>query len=389
MQTFDVIVVGGALVGASFALALRSADLSVALVEPHLPSAPADDGSWDSRVYAISPGNAAWLRELGVWSQLSPDRLCRVESMKIFGDRRSAELDFNAYDAGLRELAWIAEYRLLHRAAWGAVASLAHVTLFSPSKCQALAWERASGVLTLDDGQVLEGRMIVGADGADSWVRSCAAIAATTHEYHQIGVVANFENTRRHDDTAFQWFRHDGVLALLPLPGERVSMVWSAPEARARELLQLDGEALAREVEEASTGAVGGLRVLTQATGFPLKRQHVARLVGPRVALIGDAAHNIHPLAGQGVNLGLRDARELSAVLTDRGPQPDCGDYNLLRRYERARREDIAALEATTDGLEKLFSNRAVWIAELRNLGLSLVNAQPPLKNTLVKHAAA
>jgi 2-polyprenyl-6-methoxyphenol hydroxylase-like FAD-dependent oxidoreductase len=166
-------------------------------------------------------------------------------------------------------------------------------------------------------------------------------------------------------------------------------MVWSAPEARAHELLQLDGEALAREVEEASAGAVGGLRLVTRATGFPLKRQHVARLVGPRVALIGDAAHNIHPLAGQGVNLGLRDARELSAVLADRGPQADCGDYHLLRRYERARREDIAALEATTDGLEKLFANRAVWIAELRNLGLSLVNAQPPLKNTLVKHAAA
>jgi 2-polyprenyl-6-methoxyphenol hydroxylase-like FAD-dependent oxidoreductase len=164
--------------------------------------------------------------------------------------------------------------------------------------------------------------------------------------------------------------------------------VWSAPEARARELVALTADALTLEVERASAGALGRLRVITPAAGFPLKRQHVARLVEPRVALIGDAAHNIHPLAGQGVNLGLRDARELARVLAERGPR-DCGDHRLLRRYERARREDIAALELTTDGLEKLFNGPAVWLAGLRNLGLTLVDAQGPLKTALARRAAA
>jgi ubiquinone biosynthesis UbiH/UbiF/VisC/COQ6 family hydroxylase len=188
---------------------------------------------------------------------------------------------------------------------------------------------------------------------------------------------------------AFQWFRPDGVLALLPLPGDRVSMVWSAAQAWGRELLGASEEMLARLVEDATGGALGALRVITGAVGFPLRRQRVERLVEPRVALVGDAAHSVHPLAGQGVNLGFRDARELVRVLGDRGAQNDCGDYWLLRRYERARREDIAALELTTHGLEKLFASPAVSMAALRNIGLSLVNAVPFVKNALVRRAAA
>jgi ubiquinone biosynthesis UbiH/UbiF/VisC/COQ6 family hydroxylase len=192
-----------------------------------------------------------------------------------------------------------------------------------------------------------------------------------------------------HESTAFQWFRPDGVLALLPLPGKRVSMVWSTPESHAHELLQLTPDTLAQLVENASHGAVGALRLITPAAGFPLKRQRVSRLAEPRAVLIGDAAHTIHPLAGQGVNLGLRDARELVCVLSRRGARTDCGDYPLLRRFERARKEDIAALELATDGLEKLFHSRAVWMAGLRNVGLRLVNAQPALKSLLARVAAA
>jgi ubiquinone biosynthesis UbiH/UbiF/VisC/COQ6 family hydroxylase len=209
------------------------------------------------------------------------------------------------------------------------------------------------------------------------------------HDYEQVGVVANFVTARPHDGTAFQWFRSDGVLALLPLPGQRVSMVWSTPEAHARELLRLDAGALASRVADAAQGVLGTLEVVTPAAGFPLKRQHVAHVVEPRAALIGDAAHNVHPLAGQGVNLGLRDARELAHVLATRGARSDCGDYPLLRRYERARKEDIAALELTTHGLEKLFGNSAVWMAGLRNLGLTLVDSQPALKSALARRAAA
>ncbi len=389
METFDVIVVGGGLVGASFALALERADVSVALVEPQPPRAPAPDGLWDRRVYAISPGNAAWHAELDVWPRVSPGRIARVEAMQIFGDAPRGRLEFSAYDAGLRELAWIVENSVLHHELWQRLKGSAHANLYCPARCAELAWGADYATLSLDDGRELAARLIVGADGADSWVRERAGIVCRVDDYGQKGIVANFATARPHEGTAFQWFRADGVLALLPLPGERVSVVWSAHEDKARELLDLTPAMLAREVEAAAASALGELRALGPAAGFPLTRQRVDRLVEPRSALIGDAAHNIHPLAGQGVNLGLRDARELVAVLGARGAESDCGDYRLLRRYERARREDITAVELTTHLLEKLFESRAVWMAALRNFGLSLVDTQPLIKNALVRHAIA
>jgi ubiquinone biosynthesis UbiH/UbiF/VisC/COQ6 family hydroxylase len=389
MQPFDVVIVGGGLVGASFALALRDADLMVALVEPQPPRPTAASVDWDSRVYALSPGNVDWLLALGVWSQLPADRLTSVESMRIFGDQARGRLEFSAYDAGMSELAWIVENGLLQRALWNAVSGSPEITVISPAQCAELMWERDFAVLALVDGRELRSRLIVGADGADSWVRDCAGISSSLEGYDQTGVVANFAIAEPHHGAAFQWFRADGVLALLPLPGNRVSMVWSAPEEWADELLASSSDALEREVEHASHGVVGALEVITPAAGFPLRRQRVDRLVEPRAALVGDAAHNVHPLAGQGVNLGLRDARELARVLLNRGAQKDCGDYGLLRRYERARREDIMALELTTHGLKKLFESRAVSMAALRNFGLSLVDRQPLVKNALIRRAVA
>ena len=316
-------------------------------------------------------------------------RVARVETMSIYGDQPPARLEFSAYESGLRELAWIVENSWLQNALWSALRSSGRAELFCPARCAALAWNKEAARLTLADGRTLIAQLVVGADGAESWVRECAGLSSTSHDYSQTGVVANFACERPHRGAALQWFRADGVLALLPLPGNCVSMVWSAPDQRARELLSAPPDTLAREVEAASGLALGKLEVTTAAAGFPLRRQRVARLIGRRTALIGDAAHNVHPLAGQGVNLGFRDARELAAVVEARGPQSDCGDHHLLRRYERARREDIAALELMTDGLEKLFASRAVWLAGLRNFGLSLVDSQLPLKNLLIRHAAA
>ena len=389
IRTHDVIVVGAGLVGAALALALGRADLAVALVDPHAPPPAPAGAAWDNRVYAISPGNAAWLGELGVWPEVPPSRAERVEAMRIFGDRPAAKLEFSAYDAGLRELAWIVEGSALQNVLWTALRSCPRIELFCPAMCGALALDSDAARLTLDDGRTLAARLVVGADGAESWVRESAGISSTSHDYPQTGVVANFACGKPDHGTAFQWFRADGVLALLPLPGERVSMVWSATQPRAEALLSASSDTLATEVEAASEHVVGKLEVITTATRFPLRRQRVARLVRPRVALIGDAAHNVHPLAGQGMNLGFRDARELAAVIEGRGSQADCGDYYLLRRYERARREDIAALELVTDGLEKLFASPAVWLAGLRNMGLSLVDSQQSLKNLLIRHAAA
>jgi len=179
------------------------------------------------------------------------------------------------------------------------------------------------------------------------------------------------------------------VLALLPLAGDRVSMVWSTARESAQRLLSLSADSLAAEVRAAGRDALGALSLITPPASFPLRLQRVARFVRPRVALAGDAAHNVHPLAGQGVNLGFRDVRMLAAQLAGREARYDCGDYALLRRYERGRREDVAAMQLTTHGLQKLFAVEAVWVARARNAGLNLVNLQPQIKHFLVRQAVA
>lgn len=383
-RTYDIVIAGGGLVGLSLARALAAAQVSAALVEPQ-PAAPTGADGWDNRVYAVSPGSAEFLASCGAWDRLPRERLARVETMRIHGDT-GASLEFSAYDAGVRELAWIVESRLLSRALTDAMRGQ-DLQMYCPASWTDLDIQPGCANLRLADGTELAAQLVVGADGAESRVRAAAGIAVATHDYHQLGVVANFSCERPHRATAFQWFMRDGVLALLPLPGDRVSMVWSVAQDRGRALMALPAEELAAEVETTSGRVLGALRLLAPGAAFPLKLQRVTQFTRPRVALVGDAAHNVHPLAGQGVNLGFRDARALAEVLSGRGLQRDCGEHALLRCYERARREDVAAMQFVTDGLQKLFTNDAVWLTKARNLGLGLVDRQPLLKNFLVHHA--
>lgn len=388
-QAGDVLIIGGGLVGLSLARALAGSGLDLALIEPQAPrNITHDASSWDSRIYALSPGTAAFLERCGAWPRLPQERVTRVEAMRIYGDDTRACLDFSAYDAGLRELAFIVEGRQLVEALRDSVRGQ-DMRMHCPADWRSLDFHDDHVAATLEDGAVLRARLAVGADGAESRVRSQAGIEVRPGDYGQLGVVANFSCERSHQGIAYQWFRRDGVLALLPLPGQRVSMVWSIAQERGRELVKLTAEALAVELESASHGTLGALEVITPAAAFPLRLQRVTHFTKPRVALAGDAAHNLHPLAGQGLNLGFRDAQALAEVLCGRGPQRDCGDYALLRRYERARREDVLAMQLATDGLQKLFNNEAVWLAGARNLGLTLLNGQPMLKNFLVHRAVA
>lgn len=383
--SYDVIIIGGGLVGLSLARALAGSGLSIALVEPLRPAAIPGADHWDSRIYAVSPGSAAFLEECGAWECLPRDRLGRVETMRVYGDA-GASLEFSAYDSGVGELAFIVESRLLQHALWDALRGQ-DVDIHCPAGWTALEIGADAATLRLADGTLLRAKLMVGADGAESRVRAESGIAVTPVDYRQLGVVANFSCERPHSSTAFQWFMRDGVLALLPLPGNRVSMVWSIAQERGQSLLELPAASLSAEVEAASRGALGGLELLAPAAAFPLRLQRVMQFTKPRIALAGDAAHNVHPLAGQGVNLGFRDARVLARVLMERGPQNDCGEHALLRRYERARGEDVAAMQFMTDGLQKLFNNDAVWLSKARNLGLGLVDRQPLLKNFLVHRA--
>ena len=382
---FDVVIVGAGLVGASFAMALRGAGLKLALVEAQAPEPAADN--WDSRIYTISPGSVAFLQSLGVWKRLDQGRICAVHEMRIHGDAAHAELQFSAYEAGVAELATIVESQRLQALLWQGLEHQHDLELICPDRCVELQMREDAAELSLAGGRTLHAKLVVAADGVHSWARQAAGIEVEHKSYGQMGVVANFTCARPHRDTAYQWFRSDGVLAYLPLPGPRMSMVWSTPDAHAAELLALSEDAFCARVAEAGKDTLGELGLLSAATRFPLTLQRAARLAAPRIALIGDAGHVLHPLAGQGVNLGFGDARDLARVLLQREIFRDPGEIRLLRRYERARAEDILALAWVTDGLQRLFAAPGAAAAKLRNAGLNLTNALPVIKNLLVRRA--
>lgn len=383
---FDVVIVGGGLVGLSLARALAGAGLRLGLVERDLVAPASPSGIWDARVFAISPASEQFLRELGAWPR-DVQRAAPITQMRIFGDRPGSELSFSAYDSHVPHLATIAENSALVAALRQALQGQEGLTQIASTGCRTVQFESRRALLVLESGDSLEARLLVAADGGDSWLRAQAGIVHSQTDYEQTAVVANFTTGCPHRGSAFQWFRNDGVLALLPLPGERASMVWSAEHALAERLLHLPASELCAEVEAASAGVLGALSLITPAAGFPLRLIRVERLVAPRLALVGDAAHNLHPLAGQGVNLGFQDARELAAVLATRGPELDPGSFALLRRYERARREDILAMTAVTHGLQRLFNNSIAPLGWLRNRGLELSDRLAPLKRLLVSHA--
>lgn len=382
-MSFDLIIVGGGLAGLSLACALRESRLKIALVEQH-PPRPAT--GWDARIYAISPANADFLAGFGAWKHLDAQRIAPVRTMQIFGDD-GARLTFDAYAAGVDTLAWILESSLLAGEFWESAKRQANLSLFCPAAPQALSLDVDTVRLTLTDGQTLSARLLVGADGRDSWVRERAGLEAIHTPYGEQGVVANFACAEPHHDTAFQWFRDDGVLAWLPLPGQRISMVWSTPEAHADTLRSLSPEALCARVAEAGGKRLGNLEPITPPAAFPLRLMRVPRVIAPRLALLGDAAHGIHPLSGHGVNLGFRDAAALAGLLAATPEWQDIGEARLLRRYARARREETALLQYTTHTLRLLFREKLPALRFLRNTGMALTDRQPLVKNLLVHYA--
>lgn len=385
----DVAIVGAGLVGLSLAAALARAGLSVAVIDrsPIVAAAPTPDSPWDTRVYAVSPGSAGFLHGLGVWQRLPAERIAPIEAMEVFGDDRG-QVRFDAYELGERSLAWIVENRELAAALIPSVRADASIAVLAPAAPESIAWRGDRVEIRLAEGDMLTARLVVGADGVQSWVRREAGMADEPRPYDQIGVVANFATERAHRGRAFQWFLSDrGVLAWLPLPGKHMSIVWSAPAALGTELLSLQADALTARVAAAGGYALGRLEPASPAAGFPLSLLKLPSVVAHRLALVGDAAHGVHPLAGQGVNLGFGDAAALATVLAGRGAIADAGAPILLERYARRRAGPVLAMQTVTDGLVRLFGMSSPWAQLLRNHGMRAVDAVHPLKRLLAQPA--
>jgi len=381
MQTsqWDVVIVGGGLVGASLALALSKQGRSVVLVEGQSPNFAMLEDGWDNRIYAVSPKNQRFLESLEAWP--GAERIGTIARMEVHGDA-GGEIVFDAAEAGGAALASIVENRWLLAALWRRL-DRSEVACLTGVRPGTLETDASVTKLTLSDGQILKTKLLVGADGAHSWVRDQIALTARVDPYHQHGVVANFACEKPHGDIARQWFLGDSILAWLPMAGNRISIVWSTfkPEM----LTGLDPEHLCDTVAAAGGHALGKLSLLTPPAAFPLRLISPQSVVSERVVLVGDAAHTVHPLAGQGVNLGFQDAATLADLTAG---VRDPGEWLLLRRHERARREAVSSMQLTCDGLFRLFHTKDVpGLVWLRNTGLNLTNRLVPLKRELIRHA--
>jgi 2-octaprenylphenol hydroxylase len=379
MTSSRIAIAGAGHVGLAFACACP--EMPLELFDP-APAAPEPADAYDLRIFALSSGTRALLRDVGAWERIDAARLAQVRKMELFGDG-GTRLAFSARPGSA--LAWIVEAGRLARALEDQAASLGNVAIRRGVSLDRFDAMDDGARLSLSDGTTLEASLLVGADGPDSPIRAALGSPVEERRYGETALVANFDSERGH--VARQWFRPDGVLAWLPLPGRRISIVWSAPDDVASEIAALDRDALADRVRDAGQSVLGDLRLVSGIGRFPLRLLRVERMVAPGVALIGDAAHGVHPLAGQGVNLGFQDARELAEALATRSPLERPGDLRVLRRYARARREDVTAMQFVTDGLDRLFASGAPGASWLRNTGLGLLDGQSWLKGALAERA--
>ncbi|HJV51414.1 MAG TPA: UbiH/UbiF family hydroxylase [Noviherbaspirillum sp.] len=386
----NICVIGNGAVGKATALAFAQAGLSVTLLSPAASTASDAHASWDVRVYALNHTAHDLLASLKVWDALDASRVAPVDAMDIKGDGAQAgQLGFDAYGARTGALAWIVEDRNLN-AAMDAALKFAPNMRVVTGRAAALQANAQAARVRLDNGDVIEAELVVGADGAQSWVRGQCDIGIDYRSYGQRGVVSNFECDNPHHGVASQWFTSsDGIIALLPLPGQRVSLVWSAPEPLADTLLREPLAQLAQRLSALPGHRLGQLRPVQPelVRAFPLTLLRTHSIIAPRVALVGDAAHVVHPLAGHGMNLGFGDVVALVKTVIEREAHRDCGDERVLARYARGRKEDILLMQLATDGLERLFSADFEPLRVARNIGLNLVNKLPVIKRRLISHA--
>jgi 2-octaprenylphenol hydroxylase len=377
-----VLVVGAGMVGGALACALAGQGRRVALVESQPPAALPTDG-FDLRVSALTRASEALLGRIGVWPGMAQRRVSPFREMYVWDAGSNGAIRFDAAEIGEPHLGHIVENRVTVAALEERIARLHQVDWHRP--CRPLRLVFGPSAVRLDLGGVeLEAELVVAADGAASRVRELAGIPCPVMDYGQQGLVATVRTERAHRETAWQRFLPGGPLAFLPLVQGHSSIVWSVPPEQARELLALSDEQFCAVLTDAFEARLGRVEWVGPRAAFPLRRQHAQQYVQPRLALVGDAAHTIHPLAGQGVNLGLLDAAALAQVLDG---LPDAGDLRALRRYERWRRGHNLAVQALMDGFKWLFGVQGGAARVARGLGLAAADRAGPVKRMLMRQA--
>lgn len=384
----DVAVVGGGMVGAAAALSLAKAGFSVALVDARQPAAWAASDDIDLRVVGLAPSSVVLLDQLGVWAAIRDARASGYERMVVWDAENGATVDFDAADEGRDVLGYIVENNLVQATLWHALDD-AGVRRIVPAEVVGYSERDDRAQLELADGQFVSARVVVAADGADSPLRAMVGIGTHGRDYAQRGVVAHIQAARPHERTAWQRFLPSGPLAFLPLSDGRCSIVWTLPEPEAARVMALDDEAFRDALGVASDFRLGPVLSVSRRAAFPLRLKLADRYESGRLVLLGDAAHAVHPLAGQGVNLGLRDVAELRDTLVSAREQGrDIAASHVLRRYAR-RRHSADGLDAWSfDALGRIYAWRSGPLVAARGLGVRLVNALAPLKRKLARHAA-
>ena len=385
-EDYDVLIVGGGMVGATLGCALGGSMLKVAVLEDAPPQEFAPDQPHDLRVSAVSVASASILKTVGAWKGVTGRRLCPYRRMRVWEDR--GDVEFRSEEINEPVLGHIVENRIIQLAVLERLKDFANVDLLCPVKTKRIDYTAGGSTIELEDGRVLSGRLLVAADGGYSRVRQIAGMGVAGWDYEQHAFVLTVDTGYPQQDITWQRFTPTGPLAFLPLDGPHASLVWYNTQDEVKRLKSLPDEMLMRELKQTFPDCLGEINAIAARGSFPLKRQHALNYTKEGVALIGDAAHMIHPLAGQGVNIGLLDAAALAQTLiAAKRSGRDIGSARVLEDYESMRRNNNLVMMTTMDMFYRVFGNASAPLRLVRNLGLGIAERLGPAKKMVMRYA--